>query len=430
MILAVTLALLAMPASAQPTEPAAAAQLRRLLGSDVTLSFATATATDVQGSAAFTAMVLTKGTEIVRVAEARLDGLRDDGIARLSLRGITIEGAPMPIALDRLDLEGLTVRRPGPGQKPVPDSFTADLLRLENWRSGGDSPVNVGAINIENYGTGRTGQATMTALEVGLQGAGPVDRVTIARVAYSGLDAAELLTALVAQRPPVTAPGRSSLDIEGVTVSQGGTAVARLGAFAMRGEITPGRPHSGSVALRGLEVNPSPPHAEWMQRLGYASLRAEARLDATHDVPARVFDLSEFSFELREAGELHFSLRADNVPEGMSEQQRQSMRLVSARLRYADLSLFQRWVRAQAAQQRIAEPALRQSLIQQSDAMLPGPTLADARNAMQRFLRGEATVLELSASPSAPLSLSQITGKPQSSLAGWQRMLGLTLTAR
>jgi hypothetical protein len=47
-----------------------------------------------------------------------------------------------------------------------------------------------------------------------------------------------------------------------------------------------------------------------------------------------------------------------------------------------------------------------------------------------RFLRGEASVLELAAQPRAPLAFSLVTGKPQSSVDGWRDMFGLTLTAR
>lgn len=431
MILAVLLSVLALPALAQqPPEPDAVALLRRMLGSGVTLAYGSATATDVQGGAALTAVVLTKGAETIRIAEARLEGLREDGIARLSLRDIQLAGGQLPTTLDRLDLEGLTVRRQPGGTAPKPTDVSADLLRLENWRSTGDTPVNIGAISVENFGGGRPGSASVTALEVGLRGAGPVDRLAVARIALSGLDTAEILGAIIEQRPPATPPGRSSLDIESVTVSQGGNVVGRLGAFSMRGEVAPGRPSSGSFALRGLEVNPAPPHAEWMQRLDYTSLRAEARMEATHDPATGMLDMPVFSIELRDAGEMNLAFRLDNVRENMDQRSAQDMRLISARLRYADLSLFRRWVRTAAQRENTPENAFRQRLAQQATAMLAGPTLASARDAVQRFLRGDATVLELAAQPRAPLSFGLTQRKPQRNLVGWQDMLGLTLSAR
>lgn len=430
-LLAALLTLLALPAFAQqPPEPEAVARLRRLLGPGVTLAYGSATATDVQGGAALTAVVLTRGAETIRIAEARLEGLRDDGIGRLSLRDIQLAGGQVPATLDRLDLEGLTVRRQPGGAAPRPSDVSADLLRMENWRSTGTTPVNIGAINVENFGGGRPGSANLTALEIGVTGAGPVDRLAVARIAFTGLDAAELLSAAMEQRSPVSPPGRSSLDIESVTVSQGSNVVGRIGAFTMRGETVRGGTSTGSLALRGLEVNPAPPHAEWMQRLDYTSLRAEARMEATHNPTTGVLDMPVFSIELRDAGELSLALRMDNVREDMTAQTAPNMRLISARLRYADLSLFRRWVRTAAQRENTPENSFRQRLAQQASAALTGPTLASARDAVQRFLRGDATVLELAAQPRAPLSLGLTQRKPQRTLAGWQDMLGLTLTAR
>ncbi|MEI6159051.1 MAG: hypothetical protein WCP77_04385 [Roseococcus sp.] len=423
-------ALLLLPIQAQAQEPAAVSQLRRLLGADVTLSFDRVTATDVAGSAVLTGAVLRRQNETIRIAEARLDGLRDDGIARLSLRGVAIAGGDLPLTLERLDLEGLSIRRPAAGKSIQPGDVAADLLRLEGWRSAGDTPVNIGAIAIEGFGAGRRGQASLTALEIRSPQIGLADRLTIARIAYSGLDAGDLLSAVIEQRAPRWTPGRQSMDLEGVALSQGTTPIARLSALTLRSEIAANRAHSGALALRGLEVMPNPAIAEWMQRLGYTGLAAEARLEATHDVPAQILELSEFGIELRDVGELHLNFRADRVPEEMDAAGATSARLLAARLRYVDRSVFQRWLATEAARERIAEPTLRQQLIEQSAALLPGPRLADARGALARFLRGEATVLELTAQPRAPLALSQLTGKPQTSFEGWRDMFGLTLTAR
>ena len=175
---------------------------------------------------------------------------------------------------------------------------------------------------------------------------------------------------------------------------------------------------------------PNPAIAEWMQRLGYAGIAAEARLEASHDVTAQILELSDFGLELRDVGELHLAFRADRVPENMDAAGAPAARLLSARLRYADRSLFQRWLRTEATRERVPEVALRRRLVEQSAALLPGPGLADARGAMARFLRGEANVLELAAQPRAPLLLSQATSKTPGSLDGWRDMLGLTLTAR
>lgn len=423
-------ALLLWPGLACAQEPAAISQLRRLLGADVTLTFERATATDVAGGAVLTAAVLRRGAEVIRIAEMRLEGLREDGIARLSLRGIVAAEVPFPVTLDRLDLEGLTIRMPAAGVTMQPHDVTLDLLRLEGWRSAGETPVNIGSILVEGFGGDRTGQANLTALEVQLPANGVTDRLTIARIAYAGLDVADLVGAAIAQRSPRRRPGRQSLDIEGVALSEGAAPVARLSALNLRAEVTEGRPETGGLVMRGLEVMPNPLIAEWMQRLGYARLAAEARTEMSHDITAQILDLPEFGIELRDVGELHLSFRADRVPVEMTAATAPNARLLAARLRYADHSLFRRWITTEAARERVTEAVLRQRLVQQSTALLPGPRLADARGALARFLRGEANVLELAAQPRAPLPFSQLTAKPPGSVDGWRDMLGLTLTAR
>jgi len=154
------------------------------------------------------------------------------------------------------------------------------------------------------------------------------------------------------------------------------------------------------------------------------------RLEASHDVAAQILEFSEIGLELRDVGELHFAFRADRVPENVDATNATSARLISARLRYVDRSVFQRWLRTEAVAQRTPERQLRDSMIQQAAALLPGASFTEARAALTRFLRGEATVLELAANPREPLEFSQPTAKPQASLEGWQNMFGLSLSAR
>ena len=424
----VVLALLLLSPGAVAQESAAVAQLRRLLGDEVQLAFDRAA--EVAGATVLTGVTLRRQNEVVRIVEARLEGLREDGITRLGLRGISVPGGDIPVTIEGMALEGLAIRRPAGGKVLAPEHVSADLLRIEGWRSEGPVPVRIGGVIVERFGGNRPGQANVTALEVRTPDMGVADRLSIARMGYAGLDAAELLGAIIAQRTPRRSPGQQSLEIEGVALTQGSVVVARLGALTLRGDITAGRPHTGGFAMRGLEVMPTPPLTDWMQRLGYARLGAEALLDASHDVAAQLLEVTRFSIELSDGGALGLTLRADQVPEEMTATQAQSARLISARLRYEDRSLLQRWIRNQASQQGITEAALRQQLVQASAAAMPGQRFAEARGAMARFLSGDVRVLELTAQPRAPLRLSQISGKPQSGLEGWRDMLGLVLTAR
>jgi hypothetical protein len=108
------------------------------------------------------------------------------------------------------------------------------------------------------------------------------------------------------------------------------------------------------------------------------------------------------------------------------------MRLIAMGLRYADASLFRRFVAMQAAQTRTPEPQLREQFAAMVGGALSQPGAAGLdpiRDAVQRFIRGQATTVDIRVNPPQPLGLEQLQGVPPSP-AEAQRLLGITATAQ
>ena len=87
------------------------------------------------------------------------------------------------------------------------------------------------------------------------------------------------------------------------------------------------------------------------------------------------------------------------------------MRLVSAALRYVDQSLYGRYVRQQAREMRVSEQEARNQQAETAEMMLgalgKGPGLDAVRQAVGRFLRGEAREVEITLRPAEPVAFSE-----------------------
>ncbi len=126
------------------------------------------------------------------------------------------------------------------------------------------------------------------------------------------------------------------------------------------------------------------------------------------------------------------------VMDGVTQQRAQAadysqMRLISMGLRYADASLFTRFVSVQARESRTPEAQLREQFAAMAGGALsqPGAAALDPiRDAVQRFIRGQARTVEIRADPPQPIALGQMQAGPPASPVEAQRVFGITAQAR
>ncbi len=423
------------PARTAPAnEPAAVARLRALLGPETALTYRSAESLDpARGSVRLLDVAMNGRGRRVSMEELTLDGLRDDGLAEATARGVTMRDRQGSATVARLRFAGLSLRRPPPGTEFRPDMVKLDALRVEGLRVAGRSDATVAELSVEDYGAGRAGRVSLSGFEVGAPPRS-AKRVAVARAALRGMDLAAGLAALVASEAPPWPQGGYGLEVEGVLVREGGRPLGGFGALRVSGEVpAAGGPETGSLALRDLRIEPFPGFAEWLRRFGYEAVTADLSAESRYDRAAGRVELTSLSLAGREIGALGLALVLDGVtPKAAERGDPSAMRLVSAALRYVDQSLYGRFVRQQARETRAPEAQVRNGLAETADAALASlgkePGVDAVRAAVGRFLRGEAREVEITARPAAPLAFTEFgPGPPDAAMLG---RLGLGASAR
>lgn len=385
-------------------------RLRRLMGAGATLTYAQATR---DGAAMrLSGVALTYAGTALRAAEMRLEGVREDGLDLLSARNVTGNG----LTVATFEMRGLS----GTGGTP----------RLGGASATGIGLPAAGALLIERATLGRVepGQAaTLETTNWRMQPGGAVESVTLRRFALSSPDAGAVMAFLTGTVPNTAAA--LNAEAEGLEVRSGGQRVGGIERATLTNTTSAAGVSTARLAFAGVELLAQGALATMLQPLGYPSLRAELQLDALQDPARGRSEITALALGVRDAGAIGFAAAMDGVRPGDMARAAEQARLVSARLRYADQSLYRRVVEAQARERRTTPDALRREWVQQAEALLSGPQLAAIRTPVQRFLRGEAREIELVAAPPRPVGRDALANPP-ADFAGWQRLLGLTVTAR
>ncbi|MBP0462606.1 hypothetical protein J5Y09_01660 [Roseomonas sp. PWR1] len=423
------------PQAAIPAnEPAAITRLRGVLGSDVRLSYGASQVLDGAGEQVrMTAVVMERGGERMTAEEVTIAGLREDGVGEAVIRGLVVAGGP-DVRIAGLRIAGLTVPR-GAGGPPDPAQVRLDTLRIEGVEATGSSPMRLRVASLENWIAGQPARFAMEGLEVGGLDAGFADTLRLARVALTGVDFGGTLAAVMRNEPPPSLVGTAALEIDRIEMLGGGRAVGALAEVRLAANITrTDGSGSGTLAFRGIRVEPLPMIADWLTRFGYQAVEADITADTLYDAPTGRIEIRDLSVAGRDAGTLSFAM----VMDGVTQQRAQAadfsqMRLISMGLRYADASLFGRFVSVQAREARTPEPQLREQFAAMAGGALsqPGAAALDPiRDAIQRFIRGQAQTVEIRANPPQPIVLGQVQGGPPASPVEAQRMFGITAQAR
>lgn len=416
-------------------EPAAVTRLRGLLGRNVRLSYANAEALDAAGERVrLTDVVLEQPGKRATAAEVLISGLREDGVGEAVIRGFQTEEAGTRVRIGGISLAGLTVPRDPSGAPPQPDQVRLDRLRIEGVEAAGEVPLRMRVFAVENWVAGQPARVSLEGFELDRMDAGIMDAMRLARVAISGVDFGTTLAALMRQEAPPSLVGRASIELDGLSFTNGNQPVGALQEMRIATDVTQtDGSGTGTVALRGIRVEPVPMLAEWLTRFGYQAIDAEITADTVYDAASGRVEMRDLSIMGREVGTLSFAVTMD----GMTRERAQAgdisaLRLISMGLRYADASLFRRFIAMQSAQTRTPEPQLREQFAQMAGGALtqPGAAALDPiRDAVQRFIRGQAQTVEIRVNPPQPLGMEQLQGVPPSP-AEAQRMLGITASAQ
>jgi hypothetical protein len=416
-------------------EPAAVTRLRGLLRQGIQLSYAGAEALDGAGERVrLTGVVLQQGSTRATAEEALISGLREDGVAEAVIRGFATAEAGMQVRIAALRVAGLTVPRNAAGGPPQPDQVRLDQIRIEGVEATGDNPVRMRSFSVENWIAGQPARVNLEGLEIGGLAGGFVDAMRIARFAMTGVDFGTAIAAVMAQRTPPSLVGRASMEMDGLVFTGGGRPVGGMQEMRIAADVTrPDGSGTGMLALRGIRVEPVPMVGEWLTRFGYQAVDADITGESTYDAASGRMEIRDLTIAGRDVGSLSFALNMAGVTtERLQANDFSQLRLVSMGLRYADASLFRRFIAMQARETRTPEPQLREQFAQMVGGALtePGAAALDpVRNAIQAFIRGQAQTVEIRVNPPQPLGMEQMQGAPPSP-AEAQRLLGITATAR
>ena len=428
----------AAPQAVPANEPAALTRLRGLMGPGVRLSYAQAQALDGAGEQVrLSGVVLEQTGKRATADELLINGLREDGVAEAVLRGFatTEDGTNVRIATIRL--AGLTVPRDPSGAPPQPDQVRLDQLRIEGVEVSGANAMRLRVVSVDNWIAGQPGRFSLEGLEVGgIDGGGIVDSLRLARFAMSGVDFGGTLAAVMRQQAAPSLVGRAAIELDRLELlGGGGRPVGALAEMRIAADVvrTDGS-GTGTVAFRGIRVEPLPMIADWLTRFGYQAVEGDITADTLYDAASGRVEIRDLSIAGRDAGTLSFAMVMDGVTQERAQSADYSqMRLISLGLRYADASLFTRFVSVQARESRTPEAQLREQFAAMAGGALsqPGAVALDPiRDAVQRFIRGQAQTVEIRADPPQPIVLGQMQAGPPANPIEAQRLFGITAQAR
>jgi hypothetical protein len=418
-----------------PNEPAAVTRLRGLFDAQTRLTYASVQALDGAGEQVrMTGVVLERPGKRATMDEVMINGLRRDGVGEAVLRGVSTVEAGNTVRIGMLRIAGLTAPRDPAGGPPQPDQVTLDALRIENLQVTGDTTLRVALAELEGWTAGKPTRVAVEGIESSDFGGSVVDSVRIARVAMAGMDAAGMMAALMRGERVPNLVGPSSFEMLGLQLGGGGRPVGGIAETRIAANIT-GTDGSGSgtLALRGIRVEPMPMIADWLTRFGYQSIEGEITAATTHDGATGLVEVRDLTIAAREAGTLTFSVRLDGLTsERMQAADMTQARLISAALGYADASLFSRFIAMQATQSRTPEPQLREQMAAMAGGALSqqgAMALDPIRDAVLSFIRGQAQSVMIRVNPPQPIGVDQMQQVPPSP-AEMQRVLGITATAQ
>jgi len=426
----------APPPPPQPipaNEPAGITALRQLLGSSQ-LSYATAEVVDAAtGRARMTGVVIVDSGSRTTADEVIVEQAGREGVRYAQVRNLQAQNGNDRFAIAEMEVQNLVVRHPPGGGTPRPDGVDVERFTLRDGRLTGDVQVVLGSVLLEGWGQGRPTRIEVSGFEIGGPPRNaPFDRLRIGRMAMAGMDLAGAVAAAMAGRPATPSASEPFLEAEDLAATMQGAPVATIASLGVRSRVDATGSGTGTVAIRDVRVLPVAGLADWMRRYGYPEIRAELTLDSRYDAESGRVEISSFRLAGQDIGTLTLSLLMDGLTQDAAMRQDYGkMRLFGMSLGWLDQSILQRAVRDMAQTMRTTEAALRDQWAGMASGMLAqrgAQGLDGLRDAIVRYIRGQASEIVIRAAPPQPVPFSQLQGVGSPAQA--QQILGLTATAR
>ncbi|HYF09733.1 MAG TPA: hypothetical protein VD970_19100 [Acetobacteraceae bacterium] len=424
------------PQPIPPNEPPPVTALRQMLPPGTQLSYAAAEVMDpASGRTRLTGVVMTDASGRTTAEELVFEGVGPQGAQALSIRNLVLTTNERPavrITLAALDLRGLVIRQPFGMGMPDPSMVDLDVLRLEGFRLDAEVHAAIGTLEIAGWGGGRPTRIAATGLEIGgPPQRAPFDRMAIGRFAMAGLDLQAMAAAVVQSTPPPMVPGDQLFEMADIAFTMRGAPVASVAAVTAASRTDAAGSGTGRMAIRGVRIGAAAGIGDWLRRFGYDEIRAELSADSTYDAPTGRMEITDFRLAGQDVGALTLSLLFDGLtPEAAMRNEYRALRFLGGRLVWLDQSILARFLRDQARQQGGSEAALREQFAALAGGVLgqPGAAMASVREAVLRYIRGQASEIEIVARPPAPITADTMDrlGAPGPAMDA----LGLSATAR
>jgi hypothetical protein len=417
-------------------EPAALATLRGLLAAEVELGYREAR----QDGDVLTLVDadFRRGRERFEIEELILDAPSAEGLRRGEARNIRVEFPEGRTTIAQVDIAGLAMLALRPGQAATdrdPDQIALESLRLTGLGvEANDVRVNLARFELGGWRLGHASRLGMERLELRFDGM-PVDQVRVARAGLQGLDLAGLMAAAARDEAPPRMPaGRQAYRVEGVEVLRAGQSLGGMGRLLVEGETRADGYAGGRIALNEVVVEHTPETAVVLDVVRLDRLSMELTIDASWAPQNDRLELSALAFGVRDLGALALGWTVEGVNPNNPSPDPAGVRLFGAQLRYADQSLYERTLADQARRQNMTPAQVREQHRQMVNGALtpprPEPGMDSIREALLRFVGGQAREVEFTVRPPAPVSLAQAQAALEQGPGDAIALLGVRAVAR
>jgi hypothetical protein len=390
---------------------------------------------------------LRRGGERVQIEELILDAPTlgtpsTEGLRRAEARNIRAEFPDGRTTIAQVEVAGLAMLALRPGQAAhdrEPDQITLDSLRIAGLAvEVAGVRVDMARFDLANWRLGQAVRLGMERLDVRLEGL-PVDHLRVASAGLEGLDLPALMASVARdEAPPAPLPGLQVLRVDRVEVLRDSQVLASLGRLLAEGETRADGYSGGRLALNDVGVERTPETAVVLDAVGLERLSMELTIAGAWTPANERLELSALAFGVRELGALALGWTVEGINPNGAAPDPATVRLLGAQLRYADQSWYERLLAEQGRRQNMTPAQVREqhsALV--SGALAPprpnpraNPGMDSLREALLRFVAGQAREVEIIARPRVPVSLEQAQAAMERGPGEVIELLGVRAVAR